>query len=97
MREQYHALLWFVKQHVLQHMQRFGEKVRSLRQQRGMTVRELAEALGYSGHSHISEIETGKREPRVGFILKVAEFFNVSTDQLLKDEVELDGSLRQIE
>jgi transcriptional regulator with XRE-family HTH domain len=50
-------------------MQRFGEKLRTLRKRHGMTVRELAEALGYSGHSHISEIETGKREPKVGFVL----------------------------
>jgi transcriptional regulator with XRE-family HTH domain len=73
-------------------MQRFGEKLRALRKQRGLTVRDFAEALGYSGHSHISEVETGKREPKVGFILKVAHFFDVTTDQLLRDDLELDGS-----
>jgi transcriptional regulator with XRE-family HTH domain len=72
-------------------MQRFGEKLRTLRKRHDMTVRELAEALGYSGHSHISEIETGKREPKVGFILKVAHFFQVTTDQLLRDDIELDA------
>jgi transcriptional regulator with XRE-family HTH domain len=71
-------------------MQRFGEKLRTLRKQQGMTVRELAEALGYSGHSHISEVETGKREPKVGFVLKIADFFQVTTDQLLRDDVELE-------
>ena len=71
-------------------MQRFGEKLRKLRRRRGLTVRELAEALGYSAHSHISEVETGKREPKVAFILKIADFFQVTTDQLLRDEVELD-------
>ena len=71
-------------------MQRFGEKLRRLRKRRGLTVRELAEALGYSAHSHISEVETGKREPKVAFILKIADFFQVTTDQLLRDEVELD-------
>lgn len=73
-------------------MQRFGEKLRVLRKRHGMTVRELAEALGYSGHSHISEVETGKREPKVGFVLKVAHFFQVTTDQLLRDDVELDAA-----
>jgi transcriptional regulator with XRE-family HTH domain len=71
-------------------MQRFGEKLRTLRKRQGMTVRELAEALGYSGHSHISEVETGKREPKVGFVLKIADFFQVTTDQLLRDDVELE-------
>ena len=79
-------------------MQRFGEKLRTLRKRHSMTVRELAEALGYSGHSHISEFETGKREPKVGFVLKVAHFFNVTTDQLLRDDIELeeDGAAESI-
>jgi len=37
-------------------VQRLGEKIRALRLQRGMTVRELADALGYRGHSHISDM-----------------------------------------
>ena len=72
-------------------MPRFGEKLRTLRLQRGMTVRELAVELGYRGHSHISDIEQGKREPRMGFVVKVADLFHVSTDQLLRDELEVDG------
>lgn len=71
-------------------MSRFGEKVRTLRQQRGMTIRDLAAALGYRGHSHISDIEQGKREPRIAFILNVAALFNVTTDQLLRDDLEVD-------
>jgi len=73
-------------------VQRLGEKIRALRLQRGMTVRELADALGYRGHSHISDIEHGKREPRVSFVLKVAQFFQVTTDQLLRDELEIINS-----
>ena len=70
-------------------MRRLGEKLRHLRQARGLTVRELAEALGYSGHSHLSDIETGKREPRASFIVKIADFYGVSTDQLLRDDVDI--------
>lgn len=72
-------------------MQRFGEKLRALRTQRGMTVRELAVALGYAvnSNSYISEIETGKRTPKIEFVLKVAQFFGVSTDQLVRDDLEL--------
>jgi transcriptional regulator with XRE-family HTH domain len=70
-------------------VQRLGEKLRFLRQQRGMTVRDLAAALGYTGHSHISDIENGKREPRASFILKVALLFGVTTDQLLRDDLDV--------
>ncbi len=73
-------------------MQRFGEKLRTLRKQHGMTIVELADALGYTAYSHISEIETGKREPRVGFVLKVADLFQVSMDVLTRDELELDNA-----
>ena len=72
-------------------MQRFGEKLRMLRTQRGMTVRELAVALGFaaSSHSYISETETGKRTPKVEFVLKAARFFNVTADELIRDDVDL--------
>lgn len=71
-------------------MQRFGQKMRALRTQRGMTIRELAAALSYKGAGRISEIETGKRVPTADFVFKVAKLFNVTTDQLLDDELDLD-------
>lgn len=71
-------------------MQRFGEKLRFLRKQHGMTLMEMAEALQYGSYTRISEVETGKKKPTADFILNVARFFNVTTDQLMKDELELD-------
>jgi transcriptional regulator with XRE-family HTH domain len=71
-------------------MQRFGQKMRTLRIQHGMTIRELAAALPYKGASRISELETGKRIPTAEFVFKVAKLFNVTTDQLLDDALELD-------
>ena len=70
-------------------MQKFGEKIRSLRVQRGMTLTELASELGYTAHGYISEIESGKKLPTVEFVLNVARLFNVTTDQLLKDELDV--------
>jgi transcriptional regulator with XRE-family HTH domain len=74
-------------------MQRFGEKMRVLRKRRGMTIIGLAEALGYAptSNSYISEIETGKRHPKIEFVLKVAHYFGVTTDQLVQDDIELDA------
>lgn len=73
-------------------MQRFGEKMRALRIQHGMSVRDLAAALAYKGHSRISEIETGKRIPTADFVFKVAKLFNVTTDQLLDDALDVAGT-----
>ncbi len=71
-------------------MQRFGEKLHTLRTHHQMTLRDLAHAIGYNSHTRLSELETGKKMPTAEFVLKVARLFNVTTDQLLKDELELD-------
>lgn len=71
-------------------MQRFGEKLRILRKRRGMTLKELAHAIGHTTHSHVSELETGKRKPSLNLALRIARLFDVPLDQLVKDELELD-------
>jgi len=72
-------------------MQRLGEKMRTLRERRGLTMRGLAIALGYpaSNSSYISDVEHGKRMPKADFLLKVADFFDVTLDQLARDELEV--------
>jgi transcriptional regulator with XRE-family HTH domain len=70
-------------------MQRFGEKLRILRERQGMGVRELTRAIGYTTHSYISEVESGKKLPSRKLISEVARLFDVSYDQLLNDEIEL--------
>lgn len=72
-------------------MQRFGEKLRVLRKKRGMTIVQLAEALGYAANSYVSELETGKKKPSAELVFKVARLFNVSADQLLDDGLEVEG------
>jgi len=71
-------------------MQRFGEKLHTLRTTKQMTLKELASALGLTAHGYISEIEAGKKKPTAEFVLKVARFFGVTTDQLLKDELDVE-------
>ncbi len=71
-------------------MQRFGEKLQKLRKQHGMTLKELAQAVGLTAHGHISELESGKKKPTSEFVLKVAFLFNVTADQLMRDDLELE-------
>lgn len=71
-------------------MQNFGEKLRTLRKKQGLTLKKLALALGLNNHSHLSNIETGKRKPSADLIIKVAQFFNVSVEKLMMDDQKLD-------
>jgi transcriptional regulator with XRE-family HTH domain len=73
-------------------IQRFGEKLHTLRTRQNLTLKELAQLLGHTAHGYISELEAGKKLPSVELVLSIARFFNVSTDQLLKDELELEVS-----
>lgn len=67
----------------------FGRKLHHLRVKNDLTLQELSRALGYSTHSHISALEQGKKIPTVELVLKVANLFGVSTDQLIQDDQEL--------
>lgn len=70
-------------------MQRFGEKLHTLRKHHHVTLKWLAHELGYATHSYLSEIESGHKIPGVEFVLKIARLFGVTTDELLKDELEV--------
>lgn len=70
-------------------MERFGEKVRELRKMRGLSLRQLAIELGLSTHSHLDRIEKGQSNPSADLILEIANFFEVTTDQLMKDDLEI--------
>ena len=71
-------------------MQRFGEKLRSLRKRDKISQQRLATMLGIKSDAFISEIETGKRKPSLEFVLKIAELFEVTPNHLLLDDVDLD-------
>ena len=70
-------------------MERIGEKLKTLRLQHGLTTRQLAKHLGTT-NSQISRIENGLRQPSGDFLVKMADFFNVSLDKLMRDELDLD-------
>lgn len=70
-------------------MQNFGKKLRTLRVKRKLTLKRLAHELGYAAHGYLSEIESGKKKPTVDLALKVSDFFSITTDQLLRDDLKL--------
>ena len=60
----------------------FGKNIKELRKERGLTQKQLADVIGVTqGAIYFWEKEIN--EPTVGYILKLAEFFQVSVDDLL--------------
>lgn len=64
----------------------FAERLRMLRQQRGLSQQELAKKLGISG-SAISMYERGERTPDFELLDLICDFFNVDTDYILGKEI----------
>lgn len=57
-------------------------KLRELRKQKNLSMKELGSILGLA-ESTISLYENGKREPDIATLKKIANYFNVSVDELL--------------
>lgn len=71
----------------------FGKHLKELRESKGLLQRELAEKLDIKQNS-LSSYENGKRYPEMFTLLKIAEFFNISLDDLVykvdkKEDIEL--------
>ncbi|MDM8520929.1 helix-turn-helix transcriptional regulator [Anaerolineales bacterium HSG6] len=69
-------------------MSRFGEKLRTLRTQQGLTLQQVADAVGAT-NSYISKMERGQSLPTIDLALKIARFFEVTVDDLADDSVEI--------
>ena len=67
-----------------------GNKIKSLRKSAKLTQKELAEKLQLEGHEFsdltILRIEQGKRFVPDYEIVALADFFGITTDELLKDK-----------
>ncbi|HDR4901578.1 helix-turn-helix transcriptional regulator [Bacillus thuringiensis] len=63
-------------------MKTFGNIIRDLRKQKGITQKELAHSLQLS-ESTIGMYERNERQPDYNTLIRIADYFNVSTDFLL--------------
>jgi transcriptional regulator with XRE-family HTH domain len=58
----------------------FGEKMRALRAERGVALKDMAEALGVTP-TYLSALEHGRRgRPNWAFVQRVIHYFNVIWD-----------------
>ena len=62
-------------------MTELGNKLRSLREQSGMSNRQLADQLGVTPGA-VSHLESGIRKPSWEILVKLSRVFNVSADEL---------------
>jgi transcriptional regulator with XRE-family HTH domain len=53
-------------------MHRFGEKLRKLRRQHKMTMQALADALEFTSHGSVGDLESGHNKPSVEVALKIS-------------------------
>lgn len=64
-----------------------GERVKQLRQQKGMTQEELASRLGYKSKSSVAHIENGRDIPR-SMVVRLADILNTTPSFLMGWEQE---------
>ena len=69
----------------------FSRTLSLLRQEAGFNQRKVSGNLGIS-QALLSHYETGSREPGLKFIVKAAQYYNVSTDYLLGRTMMRDGT-----
>lgn len=59
-----------------------GQRLRQLRIERGLRLLDIANVIGVTLRA-IQNYESGIREPSLATLVKLADFFDVSTDYLL--------------
>ena len=60
------------------------EKLLALRKEKGFTQKDVADRLGISRQAY-ANYETGNREPDITTLIKIAQLFEVSVDELVEN------------
>ena len=60
----------------------FKDRLKTLRKEKGLTQTKLGEMLNY-GYTAIANYESGRNQPSISDLKKIAAVFNVSMDYLL--------------
>lgn len=62
-------------------MEFFAQKIKDLRESRGLSTRLMGEIIGVS-HVAVSYYENQKREPTLSIMEAYSKYFNISLDEL---------------
>lgn len=72
-----------------------GERIKELRKENEITQEELAKNIDVST-SMVGMYETNARKPSYEVLIKIAKYFDVSTDYLLNTEEKLDAAMNSL-
>jgi transcriptional regulator with XRE-family HTH domain len=73
----------------------FGQFIRHLRTQKGLTLRELAKELAIS-HAYLSHLETNLAKPSEDLARRLAQFFGADEEELLFFARDIPGQIQEI-
>lgn len=62
----------------------FGKHLKDLRLEKGLSQQKLGEILGFCNQT-VSFWESGSREPDLDTLVEIANFFDVTVDELLEN------------
>lgn len=72
-----------------------GERIKKIRLEKGMTQKEVAEKCGLFD-SAIRRYESGRQNPKIGTVEKIANALGVETSELLYEQSELMAQLTRM-
>lgn len=64
------------------HLGNFPERLKKLREDKGLTMAELSRKIGSISQGSLSHYEAGTRTPGLNILLELSNFFNCSMDYL---------------
>ena len=63
----------------------FGPVLRRLRLERVLSQEELAERAGMASHAHISRLESGRKQPTLEMLFRLAAALEVEAWKIVKE------------
>lgn len=74
---------------------KFGARLKELREEKGVSMIELARAIGVSDAA-VCKWENGVAEPKLGYIIRLAEYFDCSIDYISGNDGEYSSAAKPI-
>lgn len=74
---------------------KFGMRLRELREEKGVSMIELARAIGVSDAA-ICKWENGLAEPKLSYIIRLAEYFDCTVDYISGNDGEYTATAKPI-